>query len=219
MLALTLNELCCCFPGCTPKNYLDIVFVLDTQSSDYNSRSHHIWRIVREIISRLNMDKGNIRIQFVSECSPAKQDLNSGHYMDKEALLFALKDIGEPPRRTAQLLSNMIAKFESHEEMESDSVANRRKVGLYLTDGHSGDFETVQRIAEQAKGQNNIEIFGMGIGDDIDINELTAVTSCQHPFHMFGLSHRESGRLTDAARKIVRQLCSHVYGKNDQPIY
>jgi hypothetical protein len=151
------------------------------------------------------MEHGNIRVQFVTECPSARLTLSSGTFSDKQDLLTQLKDLTESPRQTEQLLSSMITK------LQPEDSTSRRKVGVYLTDGKSGDLSSVQRVAMEAKGQG-VEMFGFGVDDGVDEAELEAIASGQHPFHLFMYKHHEVGRLTDAARKIARQLCSHVYG-------
>jgi len=84
-----------------------------------------------------------------------------------------------------------------------------RQVAVYVTDGASGDLETTLREAQTARFDNDVEMYGVGVGPGINPTELRAIPSCPTKTHLHTVPDHQY--LYTVAHKLTQQLC---YGRS-----
>lgn len=145
------------------------------------------------------MDNGQMRVQFVQSC--AKTDRIRNRSTNKLSLLEALNDAPAPSQgSTADLFHSMTSK------LTTNGKPGRKRVGVYLTNGPSGDFEETLEAVQQAKNEHDVEMFTIGLGKDLNPVELRAISSCDVSKHMF--TARNNSKSKELARQLTKSLCS-----------
>lgn len=183
---------------CRPKTPLDVVFIIDPKTRDKRHR-RHLLETVRNAVEHIDMDNGQMRVQFVQSC--AKTDRIRNRSTNKLSLLEALNDAPAPSQgSTADLFHSMTSK------LTTNGKPGRKRVGVYLTNGPSGDFEETLEAVQQAKNEHDVEMFTIGLGKDLNPVELRAISSCDVSKHMF--TARNNSKSKELARQLTKSLCS-----------
>lgn len=190
----------CLVAACAHGKPVDLAFVIDEKLGGARTLQH-IWRWMRQVVSDLKLPPGHLRVKFIQECDtfPA---LHLGAYKDKSSLLNAIDHMKIQHSRTASMLRQMT---DALTVPASNTLEERRRVGVYITDGSSGDLHGVLAEAQAAKLTHNIELFGIGLGRHIDPVELRAIVSCEPEDHLFLLQH--SSQLNEIKEIITEQIC------------
>ena len=182
----------------------------------------HMWELIRNIINRLVFEDDYVRVSFIRDCAEVPE-MRMSRYYDKDSILDHLDATRPVLERTPGLLratTNKLSENDLDLDLENEfdldlwenSVLDlpepqrlRHKVAVYITNGESRDLEATLREAQVAKFENDIEIFGVGIGEDVNKVELNALVSCEPEDHLHTVTrHEELRRLYDV---IARQLC------------
>jgi hypothetical protein len=90
-------------------------------------------------------------------------------------------------------------------ERYSNAILPRHKVGVFVTDGASGDLEATLREAQNAKLDHGIELFGVGVTGDVNDVEMKAMVSCPPEKHLLFVPNHH--KLKDMHRSLARKLC------------
>jgi len=151
-----------------------------------------------------DMTADAIRVRFVQDC-PMKPGIRLGRHRSKSSLLTALQDLQYTPKNTSQLIQDMLEMQDTLQEDQNMLQAHRKKVGVYLTDGSSGDLRGTLDAAFRAKEQSGVRMFGVGVGDLVDKTELQGLVSCRLEDHLHIVSQPEG--LRDIRRKLITQIC------------
>ena len=146
------------------------------------------------------MDEDMFRIQFVHECVSVPE-MSLDAYNDKSSLMAELKHVIDAPRKTASLLRSMSGKITAIQ----DPFAVRRKVGIYVTDGHSMDPTDTAIAAREAKEQYGVDMYVVGVGGRINPTELKTMVSKVDSKHLYMMSHHM--KLPKVARHLAKQMC------------
>lgn len=208
---MALNRLCyltlkcvCVFSGCIPKQPLDLAFIVDEKQggSDYKRK---LWKFVRNTVSKLNFEDGDIRISFIRECADVPE-VHLGQF-NKSALLKHLDTVRPQSARTAGLLRAMTKKLGEDETFSDNKIIqdSRHKVGVYITDGESQDLHATLREAQNAKFGNDIELFAVGVTDKVNPVELNALVSCEPEDHLLTVGSHAS--LNKFYKKLAHKIC------------
>ena len=190
----------CWFTVCVFDEPTDIVFVVDEKEGGPETMNN-IWKFIKDLLHYVDMSNGNVNVKFIYECIDIP-DVQLGSYRNKTALMSALNRLAKHPRSTADLLQHM-----SYRLLGSDinAIEPHHKVGVYITDGASGNLSATLNEAQTAKLLHNIELFGVGIGKDIDPTELRALVSCEVDKHLHMVIKPED--LDDVVHPVIRELC------------
>jgi hypothetical protein len=140
------------------------------------------------------------RIQFVHECV-AVPEMALDSYTDKSSLMSELKTVIDAPRRTASLLRSMSGKITSIQ----NPFEERRKVGVYITDGQAMDSEETAIAAREAKDKFGVDMHVVGVGGRINPTELRSMVSKVDTKHLYMMSHHM--KLPKVARHLAKQMC------------
>ncbi len=192
------------FSACTIEKPTDIVFVIDDKSGSTQTIAD-IWKFIRSVVSDIDMTNHRVRIKFVHDCEEMT-GVHLGDFENKTDILYAIDNMKMHASKSAELLRSMTETLSTPQE---NTLIERDKIGIYITDGSSGDIHATLTEAQGAKLIHNIEMFGVGIGRDIDPTELRGLVSCEVENHLFTVPH--SKKLPDVKRLLTKELCSGTF--------
>lgn len=179
----------------------DIAFVIDEKVGGPRTMSK-VWRFIKNMLKHVDMTNGNVNIKFIYECVNIP-DIQLGQYKTKADLLAALSRLSHIPRTTADLLQTMTHRLHDN---ELNSVEPHHKIGVYITDGVSGNLSATLTEAQTAKLLHNIELYGVGIlREDMDPTELRALVSCEVDEHLHMVT--SASELDQVIDPLVSELC------------
>lgn len=191
---------------CVPKTPLDVVFVVDSKWSDGRGGGGHrqLLEVVRRIVEQVDMSGGRMRVQFVHSC-PTAAAAGRSSPLAKSLLPSAVDDLtgvkvkASPRKTTSELFETMTWK------LTENGRPGRKRVGVYLTDGQSGDLERTLVAVQAAKNDHGVEMFSVGLGKDVSPVELKSIASCEVSKHSFVLRNPKT---KDILANLARSLCS-----------
>ena len=182
---------------------MDLTFVVDSKKggSGYTKK---IWKFVKNVISNLDTKNGDIRVRFVHDCIRVPGLHLKHHRGSKSGLLSALESMRATSKSTADLMKILTNQLTEPED-NFNTILERKKVGVYVTDGESGELEATLREAQNAKLGHGIELYGVGVTDDVNTVELQAMVSCPVEKHLLLVpNHR---KLRGMHKSLARKLC------------
>lgn len=191
---------------CRPNAPLDVVFVVDSKSGDRRG-DRRMLEAIRQVVEQVDMDDGQMRVQFVHSCSG-----RTDHRISDRSPIAKSLPVDDPadlrgssaPRQTSDLFETMTSK------LTVNGKPGRKRVGVYLTNGPSnGDLERTLEAVQEAKGTHGVEMFTVGLGKDVNPTELRAIASCEVARHAFTLRHQNHhSRSKEILKHLAQSLCS-----------
>jgi len=193
--------------GCAFRGPVDIAFALDPKQEADVYRPD-LWNFIRQFVSSMSVESSseeNIHFQFVHKCAEVPP-LSLDQYSTKQAVLDAIDNMRLQPPGTTSLLEELVLTL-NNSNQNSMAVEHNRKIGVYITDGRSEDIIASLRTAQSARFEHDIDLYGVGVGEDIDLTELTALASCSSPprQRVFTVSNYEN--LPVLTEDILREIC------------
>lgn len=156
------------------------------------------------MVEQVDMSGGRMRVQFVHSCpsagrfSPLAKSLPPSATDDQTGVKAKVK---APPRKTtSELFETMTWK------LTENGRPGRKRVGVYLTDGQTGDLERTLVAVQAAKNDHGVEMFSVGLGRDVNPVELKAIASCDVAKHSFVIRHPKAK--DNILANLARSLCS-----------
>ena len=171
----------------------------------------HMMELIRDIVTKLDYDDDYVRVSFIRDCAEVPE-MKMSRYYDKESIMDHIEATRPVLERTPGLLRATTNTLGKHNELWENSISedikDRHKVAVYITNGESRDLEGTLREAQVAKYENDIEIFAVGIGDEVNLVELNALVSCEPHDHLHTVSRHED--MINVHDLIARQLCEGI---------
>ena len=149
-----------------------------------------------------------MRISFIRECASVPE-MRLSRFHDKNSILDHLDKTRPVLERTPGLLraatNRLNASSDGIHTNLVDSVGERQKIAVYITNGESRDLEGTLREAQYAKHDNDVNIIGVGVGQEVNLVELKALVSCDPEDHLHTAElHRD---LHTMSHDIARNIC------------
>jgi len=161
-------------------------------------------QVARGVIANLKMDDKRVSVRFVNN-HPDLVDIDSRQFVDKDALLTAVESaLDATALTTDKLIDSMTALF-TKPTPASWGPERRHRIGIFMTDGPSNDYETTLEAAERAKYSNDVNLFVVGVGREIKAAELRSIASCDNYQRYFAIP--DHSKVESVARKISEKLC------------
>lgn len=168
--------------------------MVDPRSSN-RTQAKRLWQLAYEVVRRLRMDDGRVRVQFFPELQRIVADSSSagaGSSSSSSAhgdhtMMHTTADRKPVPdllRSVADVLLNdstgrVVVVGEGEPSSSSSSSSFRkpdRRVIVYMTDGPSGSGgDGLRRAADGIRSRKGIEVFAVGLGEDTDLPELGSI--------------------------------------------
>ena len=181
----------------------DLVFILDRSGSVETRFALHI-ALVKRVINGLDFAFGRTRIGMILYDNKAEVAFDLTKYETKQQILNAIAfNLRGGKTNTAAALRMARTKIFG-QTGDRNGVPN---VEVILTDGQ--DNVEVGSAATEARlsANENIEMFVVGVGNNVNIPEINKIASDPDSTHAF-TSMRNEQEVASVADKILNSLCS-----------
>ena len=197
--------MCYSFLDCGGKP-ADIYFVIDSSSSIMEHNFRKMLSFVNSVINLFDIGPDRTRIGVVLFSDDINPLIQLDNIYSKSALRQKIKNAPylEGGTRTGATLQ-YIRKRGFGQERARRHVAH---IAILLTDGQSEDMEETIREAKLAHKQG-IYLFAVGIGDQIDRQELRTIASTPSEDFMFEIDHFEA--LSSIKSILTIETCTGKY--------
>lgn len=198
-----------CERRCTTSK--DVVFIMDVSGS-LKERLQWQQTLARRIATGLNYDNARVKVGAIAYDNDLIQNqifpLNSFNKLEEvlNALVFVQRS-GRKGTNTAKALEFLYKSFFGLSQFgDRQGVEN---IGIVISDGRSnlGKQSTIQQ-ALIAKSRN-IRLITIGVGDNIDPNELQSIASQPTSGNYFTMRDLNDDSVDDVTNKVLQQLCAN----------
>lgn len=155
------------------------------------TQAKRLWQLAYEVVRRLRMDDGRVRVQFFPELQRIVADSSAGAGSSSSSahgdhtMMHTTADRKPVPdllRSVADVLLNDstgrggVGEGEPSSSSSSSIRKPDRRVIVYMTDGPSGSgVDGLRRVADGIRNRKGIEVFAVGLGEDTDLPELGSI--------------------------------------------
>ncbi|XP_046571856.1 collagen alpha-4(VI) chain-like [Haliotis rubra] len=153
----------------------DVVFLLDTSSSEGSTNFNKQLDFVNNFARELEIGPNNVQISVVTFATAVKNEFYLNAYNTKAGLLNAVQNVQYRPGLTA---TGKGLKFVGENSFlpQNGGRPGAQQVVIVVTDGESQEKSETASEAEKVH-KAGIKVISVGIGSSIDNGELTALAS------------------------------------------
>ncbi|XP_060561222.1 collagen alpha-1(XII) chain-like [Ruditapes philippinarum] len=177
--------------------FSDVCFVLDSSGSEGAINFHKQLEFVNIVVNEFSFEDGaQTRVCLVTFANNAHTELHLRNSINKETIM---SNVLKVPWSNGETMTNKgldNARNELHRSIGS-------KVVIVLTDGRSTEPDLTQRSSEHLH-RTGIETFVVGIGNNVDRNELRVIASDRD--HVFNVGTFD--QLPQIHQDIVDKICA-----------
>ncbi|XP_046581490.1 collagen alpha-5(VI) chain-like [Haliotis rubra] len=164
----------------------DVVFVLDTSSSIWVSDfNQYVRPFVRDVVRMFDVGAApsQTRVGVVTYSDEYHPQFDLGSYLTRDSLEHAIENIvftggSTFTSKALHYVADDMFRLKNGARSEATSVI------ILVTDGRSR-FPTVTRVEADRARARGAHIFAIGVGDDVDVNELRAISDNPDSLFMF----------------------------------
>lgn len=198
---------------CGKKGAADIVFLMDSSGSVGEDNFELMKNFTKSIIDEFVIGPNAVQFGVVIFSTPVTGAFKLNQYTNADQLKKAIDGIefANGETHTGKALEYLRTKaFTTQEGYRSDP--NIPKIAIVITDGHSTHKDKTQEEATKLKEQD-VEIYSIGVGDEVDNEELTEMASNKNIFRVDTFT-----ALQHLRPLLLRQVCeakNTCLGKSD----
>jgi len=198
---------------CAEKGAADIVFLLDSSGSVGVENFDLMKNFTKSIVDEFAIGPNAVQFGIVIFSTPVIGAFKLNQYSDREELKKAIDGIEfkDGETHTGKALEYLREHTFTRQEGYR-SNPNIPKVAIVITDGHSTHKDKTKEQAQKLKEQD-VEIYSIGVGNDVDEEELGNMASNKNVFRVDTFSALEHLRPL-----LLRQVCkakNTCLGKSD----
>ena len=192
---------------------VDMIFVMDQSGSIGSENFELMKQLAINITDEFDIGPNDTQVGWISFNNAPTVMFHLSTYKDKESLHEAINNItysGGGTNIDEALLAINNTFVESAGARRSYLVP---EVAIVVTDGRSHLLAT-QRAADFVRETENVDVFAVGVGDNVDVKQLEAVASAgvtNDNSHVFQISGFVQNELTMLQETIRRRAC---FGKS-----
>ena len=164
-------------------------------------------KFVTEIVGGFDIGKDTIRVAVTIFASNTVEKIHLNQYYDKASLMKAISEIerisGGTNTNDALLRARTISLLPEHGKR-----SNVPNIVIVITDGNSHDSKSTAKQADELRKTGAV-IFSIGIGPNVNINELKNIATGPGTSHIFQV--KKFKNLKNIAKELAMKSCS---GKN-----
>ncbi|CAH1787670.1 unnamed protein product [Owenia fusiformis] len=189
---------------------VDLVFILDASGSIKSNNFEKIREFTRKVVEAFEIGPEKNRVGLIHFSNHATEEFQLNTHLDKYSLISAINQVtyeegGHTNTGAALTIMYQDSFTESHGARPKSE--NRPRVAIVLTDGKSQDYHGTVAAARLAKSFD-IRIYAIGIGSEVNEEELTQIASnpdCTHTSHLFSFDE-----VADVVYSIQRDVCKEI---------
>ena len=185
---------------------IDIYFVMDESGSVGGDNYQLMKQFVYNTVSGFDIGPEDTQVGIISYDSSARVEFYLNTYHNKTLLLLAINDLpysggGTDTAEAITLLRQSGFTLENGGRPVSQAVP---RVGVVITDGRS-NFATTAAAAQSAHNESII-LFAVGIGSNVNQNELEAIAS--NPSYLSYITGFSSSQFTALQTTVINEACT-----------
>ncbi|XP_053405850.1 collagen alpha-1(XII) chain-like [Mercenaria mercenaria] len=189
----------------------DIVFVLDSSGSVGEENFKIVKSFVKSVVGNLNIGQDNTRVGIITFSRYPVIRLHLDDYTDKEALLKAIDVVPYIAGITETHSALYLLKDEGFRGSRPD-VPN---IAVVVTDGKSFHTNLTTVASEELQAQG-VVMFGIGIGGNVNLNELSSIASSPNNQYVYTVTNFAS--LTNIVNSLSSKTCDVTSVANTTPV-
>ena len=187
---------------------IDIYFVMDESGSVGASNYELMKQFVHNTVSEFDIVPDDTQVGVISYASSARVQFYLNTYENKTDLLSAINNLpfnggGTDTAAAIDLLRQSGFNLTNGGRPEVEAVP---RVGVVITDGHS-NFAATAAAAERAHN-NSITLFAVGIGSNVNQNELEAIAS--NPSYVSRITGFSSSQFEALQTTVINEACTGI---------
>ena len=185
---------------------LDLVFVIDSSGSIGSTNFQLMRDFVKNVVMQFVIGPDRTQVGMITFNNTATVQFQLSAHNTKTSLLQAINNIPYPgdgsnlPAALNTLIAQFNTAFGARPRMNGIP-----RIAVVVTDGESGNLQATIAAANQVHA-NNILTYVVGVGDDIDINELRAIATDSQ--HISRLSAFNEVELKEIREFLNKEACS-----------
>lgn len=181
---------------------IDLIVVIDSSGSIVPSDFERVKQFVSEFTSEFQIGSSEARFGIITFSNDASVNVELGAINDPNDFKQAITQIPFTPGRTNTAAAINLA----HQQLIQNGRQGVPHGVVVITDGMSNDKDATIQAAVNAKA-NGIEIFAVGVGSSLDIDELNSVASDPDSIHVFLLSDFSLNSLSSILKPLAQKVC------------
>jgi Mg-chelatase subunit ChlD len=165
----------------------DIVFVLDGSGSIGSTNFDNVKTFVNAVVRSFDIGAQKVRVGLIEFSNTAAVQFNLTKYYTTAGIMSAVNSTAYQGGSTnsAAGIKSMQTMFEQ-EGRQNEGVP---LIGIFMTDGHSNDAKATKDAAQQLHvHMPDVTVFSVGVGSNVDVNELDVIASDPDCLHVYELS-------------------------------
>lgn len=182
---------------------MDIYFLLDCSSSVWIVDFEKLLGFVVSIIERMHIAPDATRVGLGVFSNSFVPVLDLGGYPDKNTLIRAVKNA--PYISGDTYTGRGIHGMRTHGFRDGIARKNVTRVGVVITDGKSR-FPSITEAEAIAARDDGIWLFAVGVGNDVDVDELKAIAS--QPSDEFAMQVASFDILNTLGSRLAVSICN-----------
>ena len=186
---------------------IDIYFVMDESGSVGSTNYQQMKQFVYNTVNEFDIGPDDTQVGIISYSSSARGRIYLNTYHDKSSLLTAINSLpysGGSTDTAAAIDLLRQSGFTSTNGGRPESQAIPR-VGIVITDGYSNSFSETVTAAQNAH-DDDITLFAVGIGGNVNSNELDAIASDSS--YVSNLDNFDSSQFEALQTTITNEACT-----------
>ncbi|XP_064613512.1 collagen alpha-4(VI) chain-like [Liolophura sinensis] len=180
----------------------DVVFALDTSTSIYMEDYHKQLQFVKDVVDMFDVGQDKTRVGLLTFSDDAYPQFSLTSFQSKPALQDAIMNVTYTGGNT---FTDLALKFMRETAFQpSNDRPDAVRIGIILTDGLSHD--TKATVKQAALTRRNINLFVIGIGPQVDKQELDAIAS--EPMEEYRFTTDDFDALQSIKKKLAIKACA-----------
>ena len=186
---------------------IDLIFVLDSSGSVGSGNFQNVRNFASNLVSQLEIGPDNTQVGLINFASSAQSVFHLNTHQDSSSLLQAIANVPYTSggTDTAAGLTALLSAFSTMNGARPSQEGIPR-VAIVVTDGRSNSFTATVAAANNVHAQNII-VYAVGVGDNIDIAELNAIASDPDSQFVRLLSTFNVNELRDLQESLDSEAC------------
>ena len=200
----------CVHTGCSDSNIADVVLAVPPNSTPTDSHTALVF--LRNVTLGWDaVNENHVRVALVPKTCAEYAELTMGVYRDREELLDKLDAMQYKESATEDVLKFMrMVSFAP----ENGARHNAKRVAILIVEDTSQDWSTAIYEADEMRTLLNVELFVIGVGNEIDPAQLQALATTPVDQHVHHVAHYSE--LNTLVEKLRSSICV-VPGQLIQP--
>ncbi len=162
-----------------------------------------ILNFVADVVDQYVIGPDSTRVSIVRYSGTAQLIISLNQFTTKEALVAAILNTDFIPGSTNTASAIALAR----QQLVSNGRPSAKRILIVVTDGQSDDLTLTVSEANAVKSLG-IEVFSLGIGSGINIDEINGIASTPISSHVLTVTDTTAGALSASIEELSQGICT-----------